>query len=123
MIGGSVGIALGSADAEPAGSPLAPGNGVWPGAGLAGVPGIGGVGTAGNGVLTVPGGFTGPLGAGAGGFTGCAATPNSATTQSNTRLENGARTRRKRLPSSAESHAIFCVDASSRLTADARSVL
>ena len=123
MIGGWVGVAEGSGEGDSPGMRLAPGSGDAPGDPDGRAPGgAGGVGTIGSGVATVPGGLTGPLGAGAGGFTGCAVAPR-ATTQINARLENGAKTRRKRLPSSAGDHAIFWVGAASRVTADAKSVL
>ena len=83
MIGGCVGDGTGAGVT----TVVVPGTGDSVGAatGVGGPPGAG--------VVTVPGGLTGPDGAGTGGFT-CAAAA-SASAQTAARLVNGARTRRK----------------------------
>jgi hypothetical protein len=115
MIGGCVGVAVGTGVSAP-GDALEPGDGAVLGDSVAGT------GWAGGGVTTAPGGFTGPDdGGGTGGFT-CAAAASAAAIR-NARLVNGARTRRKRLPiQCGDDYAIFC-SAGSRETADANSVL
>jgi hypothetical protein len=112
---GSAAGALGDGVGLVSGAPELVGAGGVGGAGR--VDGAGGVGGAGSGVgevcsdgvvgaaLGATGGLTGPDGDGAGGFP-CAAAA-SANTQTNARLENGARTRRKRLLIRDRFYAIF----------------
>lgn len=113
---GSVAGALGAGVGLVSGAPEPLGAGGVGGAGK--VDGAGGVGGAGTGVgevcsdgcagaaLGATGGLTGPDGGdGAGGFP-CAAAA-SANAQTNARLENGARTRRKRLLIRDRVYAIF----------------
>ena len=95
------------------------------GAGAAGLPSGAGAAVVtpgpGTGAAVLPGGFIGPVGSGAGGFT-CADAAR-ATASTNARLVNGARTRRKRLLiRGGNDQAIFWATGS-RATADASSVL